>query len=459
MTWLFYSCRDLTDDELALGIAALRLGTREQEFRISSDFSASALADATCGIAEFVEVHHGKIESEKQSHAIARLAYHASQLLFRARAQELVPDGHTHAARACLQYILIVYSTQTIPDAVTNAKFLPYAIQYWYEHASKGNELDLKREIRLFLSNSNLLRWTLAIWCHCWSPSLSDQIWQKQPISHPDRVSLITPLAFAIAFGLPKTIERMLQAGADPLAIISIAQTPLQWAAACENPAVIVLLLSADTPLDLDVRDQKGRTPLYIAAEKGLYANVDRLIEADSPINIPDVRGKSILNLAAARGDWLLASVMLRHDAIVDQRNYDGRTALHEACRNGYVNVAKILMLAPHNLEARDKDRSTPLHLACWSGLVKPVSFLISRGANLEARDNHSKTPLMIAIYTPTVDRLAIIKLLVHAGASTAATDSEGRCAADLAREAADMSRLSPELLNGILNVLQPQAS
>jgi RNA polymerase primary sigma factor len=88
-------------------------------------------------------------------------------------------------------------------------------------------------------------------------------------------------------------------------------------------------------------------------------------------------------------------------------------------------------------LNAPEKNAPRPLNrllkMAVLAGVETAVRLHIQRGDDLDARDDKGFTPLMLAA---TKGRAGVCKLLVEAGAGLGLTDSSGRDALALAREA-----------------------
>ena len=87
---------------------------------------------------------------------------------------------------------------------------------------------------------------------------------------------------------------------------------------------------------------------------------------------------------------------------------------------------------ADPNQAARNAAHVTALHAAVSSDQLKMVEWLLDAGADVNARQQSDYTPLMGAAANA---RTAIMELLLARGADAAMRTTEGRTAADLARE------------------------
>ncbi|MCG8340444.1 MAG: ankyrin repeat domain-containing protein, partial [Cytophagales bacterium] len=87
---------------------------------------------------------------------------------------------------------------------------------------------------------------------------------------------------------------------------------------------------NAVTPLEK--HDNKSKTTLIDAVEKGDFKEVKRLIEQEeADVNVSDSKGKSALHCAAERGHKELAAYLTEQGAAVDTADNDGNTPLHLA--------------------------------------------------------------------------------------------------------------------------------
>jgi ankyrin repeat protein len=123
----------------------------------------------------------------------------------------------------------------------------------------------------------------------------------------PDHVDATgkTPLIYAAARGFALVVRRLLDAGADAKARYGNDLTALMWAAGHEDGvgpaaaiAVVELLIARGAAID--AADNRGRTALMIAAERGDAAVVETLIVHGADRARRDKAGKTACDLAAS---------------------------------------------------------------------------------------------------------------------------------------------------------------
>lgn len=108
-------------------------------------------------------------------------------------------------------------------------------------------------------------------------------------------------------------------------------------------------------------------------------------------------RGETPLHLAAIKGDVDQVCKLLAHRADPNVADFAGWTPLHEACNHGWYEVAFRLVQSGANVNARGLDNDTPLHDAAVNGHLKLVKLLVERGADIHAKNSKGKTPLDVA--------------------------------------------------------------
>src|SRR5262249_21166920 len=113
-----------------------------------------------------------------------------------------------------------------------------------------------------------------------------------------------TPIIYAAARGFTSVVRRLLAAGVDPRRTYGNDLTALMWAAGYEDgfgerDAVDVVTLLLDAGAPIDVADNRGRTALMIAAERGHAAVVAALLARGARRTVPDRTGMRAPDVAA----------------------------------------------------------------------------------------------------------------------------------------------------------------
>ncbi len=97
---------------------------------------------------------------------------------------------------------------------------------------------------------------------------------------------------------------------------------------------------------DVNCTDQNGRTPLFIAAEKGFWEIIDALLRRGAKVNVEDDQKNTPLHAAAVGGVKRIVATLLRSGAKANAKNKKDETPL--AC------VAE-------DLDEKEKDKIVPM--------------------------------------------------------------------------------------------------
>jgi len=125
--------------------------------------------------------------------------------------------------------------------------------------------------------------------------------------------------------------------------------TPLHYAAASGQNDVVRFLV--DKKVNIDARDSERETPLHKAAQWGHEKTVDLLLSYGAQVNVQDNRGKNPLHQA---GNVNIIDNLIKYGANIRDRDYQGRTALHAAASYNREEAVKELIKLGADISARD---------------------------------------------------------------------------------------------------------
>lgn len=155
--------------------------------------------------------------------------------------------------------------------------------------------------------------------------------------------------------------------------------------------------------VNIDIRDEYGRTPLHIAAYEGNHAAMRILVRAGADPNALEKDRYDIVTIAAVANDvdTLVVALKLGASAKNITSPYDG-TALIAAAHLGHVEVVQSLIEAGAPLNH--------VNNLGWTALIESIILgdggrrhtdtlraLINAGANLNLTTNDGHTPLELA--------------------------------------------------------------
>ena len=209
----------------------------------------------------------------------------------------------------------------------------------------------------------------------------------------------------------------------------------------------------------INAQDYKGRTPLFLAMEQGLWDATRLLIQNGADKDLKDEDGYTALGISILSGqvlddetqliynddlieihmmpygrEYTTSSLrkLLEQNVKINNPTLLGRQALVESIKGGLRNVVKVLLELGVDVNAVDEYGNTPL-AQCIREHPKSVEMLIELGVELNARYSNRKTLLMKAVKFILTwanwDSSAFVEgvsLLVNAGAEINARDNDG---------------------------------
>lgn len=182
---------------------------------------------------------------------------------------------------------------------------------------------------------------------------------------------------------------------------------------ACTNGYTDIAFLLLDAGIEVDAVNSKGWSSLLMAADKGCYQILSRLIEMGAEVNIQsnDADWTPLMS-ASANGFVDIAEKLITEGADVNAQQAGGWSPLMIAVRAGHPSIVRLLL--KHKAEIFDSkeqirpdldagqlrdvpDGAVPLIGAVLGGHTEIVSLLLQHGANSTTRSSRGKTALMIA--------------------------------------------------------------
>ncbi|MBO7243996.1 MAG: ankyrin repeat domain-containing protein [Alphaproteobacteria bacterium] len=156
-------------------------------------------------------------------------------------------------------------------------------------------------------------------------------------------------------------------------------------AASCGNEDVWQELLS--TGINLNFRNQYGRTPLHIAIESQSTEVLSLMVESGANLNIQDNKGNtplvSVLSLPREFNSEENVLFLIDKGADVCLPNKDGLTALHYASYKGNMTIIQELVTHGADVNAKSNQGTTPLHEAVANDNLNVVVYLLNHGADI----------------------------------------------------------------------------
>lgn len=164
-------------------------------------------------------------------------------------------------------------------------------------------------------------------------------------------------------------LRALLSEGLDVNARAADGSTALHWAVYNENQVAIDLLLRANAAVD--VANQLGVTPLWVASSIDSATIVGKLLKAGANPNVAPMTGGTPLMLVSQRGDVASVELLLKHGANANATEAaNGQTAMMWAVAQRHPDVVAALLKAGADVGARSKSSQRVVLLCCpaWAG-------------------------------------------------------------------------------------------
>jgi len=148
-----------------------------------------------------------------------------------------------------------------------------------------------------------------------------------------------------------------------------------------------ILNRNPEIPLELNIRDANGHTPLTCASSEDYVTVVQSLLRAQADPSYLNRPGSDSLNLASYRGNIEVVKLLIEAKAKTENADVYGGTSLYWASRRGNHNLVKLLLDADAEIESTNIYGETSLCWACLLGCTKTVELLLEKGANVHHKN------------------------------------------------------------------------
>ena len=357
-----------------------------------------------------ISVCAGLVTVDEESDII-RLVHRTAQEYFGWTQKDWFPNAELEITTTCATYLSFdafssgpCQTDNEFEERLRSHPLYQYAAQTWAHHAH--NIPKLCPEVIGFLETKGNIE-----------AASQAMIAFKEGWWHSDYSQVPRPGAgvhLAAYLGLEEALKNLLCRGCSPNLRDSCGRSPLSWAAARGQEAIVKFFL-ADTRVDVDSKDGLGRTALSYAAENGHNAVVQLLLAAHE--NDPDSRddnGRTPLFWAVLNGHLAVVQQLLDTNSIDPERITWGQTPLSLAAELTHWAILKLLLsIDGMKPDFEDDCSRTPLSYAAEEGCQEVVQLLLAKGADPDSQDDSDRTPLS---YAAESGSNVIVKLLLDTG-------------------------------------------
>ncbi|MGH0115805.1 UNVERIFIED_CONTAM: hypothetical protein FKN15_046990 [Acipenser sinensis] len=246
---------------------------------------------------------------------------------------------------------------------------------------------------------------------------------QKMNLLSQNAATAIDCLFEHIASGNESEVEKLLSEGENeeenipmchPLCSCDICEK--QLSGRLNDPSIV-------TPFS---RDDRGYTPLHIAAICGQSSLIDLLVSKGAVVNATDYHALTPLHLSCQKGYQSGTLLLLHYKASTNMQDINGNTPLHLACMYGHEDCVKALVyydVHSCRLDIQNDKGDTPLHIAARWGYEGVIEVLLENGASTDILNKAKETPFQCALNSKI---LALLEL-TYSGFGQSASESPGR--------------------------------
>ncbi len=257
----------------------------------------------------------------------------------------------------------------------------------------------------------------------------------------------VSSIQAAARLGDLAKVKAFLEQGIDVNAKDENGRTALHIAAQNKHQDIVELLLSNGA--DVHAKEKNGYTPLFY----GIFSNdanmVDLLVSKGADVNYTPEKGYPSLHVAVWYENVDIAKILMDQGAKCDVKDPDGWTAfryaadaanrdmielfvangadvsgIYRAACIGDLDHVKNLVEQGAAVDANDERGWTPLYWAASMGQEQVGEFLLSQGARPGVKTQDENTPLYAAAGSGA---LHLAELLISKGANVNAKNKQGR--------------------------------
>ncbi len=231
----------------------------------------------------------------------------------------------------------------------------------------------------------------------------------------------------AIDSGFEDITLKLINMGVDTSQTGVAGISPIARAVRHNMAKVVTILIERGASAD-------QKTPEgYTLAEMCVYSGYPETLEVLLSKGVKLEKEFALL-WAIRDGKGKAVPVLLAHGAVPNIMNQEGTPAIVLAAENGQVEAIEGFITHKATLDYPNKTQGfTALATASHAGNLAIVKMLVEAGAKLETIDNAGMTPLAHAV---ALNRADVVEYLLAKGANAKAIDGQKRSISDIANEA-----------------------
>ncbi|XP_042336801.1 ankyrin repeat domain-containing protein 27 isoform X2 [Sceloporus undulatus] len=289
----------------------------------------------------------------------------------------------------------------------------------------------------------------------------SEKLFLKQRMNLLSQMS-VTPIDCLfqhIASGNQEEVEHLLSQGDNDKDTVQKMCHPLCFCDTCEK--LVSGKLNDPSIVTPFCRDDRGYTPLHVAAICGQASLIDLLVSKGAVVNATDYHGSTPLHLACQKGYQNVTLLLLHYKAKNEVQDNNGNTALHLACTYGHEDCVKALVyydIHSCKLDIGNEKGDTPLHIAARWGYQGIIEVLLQNGANPDIQNRMKETPSQCALNSTILSLMELKYLTFERGKSVSQPLARSsQCGEDTISQVSSVTSLSSPIASAATAVRQEE--
>ena len=208
-------------------------------------------------------------------------------------------------------------------------------------------------------------------------------------------------LNIAAQMGDSTKVKNLLKKGVDINERDNFGRTALIYAALNGHDRIINMLLESHA--DIHAKDHFDQTAFIAAVNRGHVNSAEILLKNGANSSAPNGEGVPPILIALGREDFEMADLLLKHGIEINSIDERGRTVLQRIIESNDTELVQTVL-------RRGVDERYILHLAAGVGDTTLLKTLLKNKININQRDALRRTPLLFALL---YDRTQCAKLLL----------------------------------------------
>jgi ankyrin repeat protein len=201
------------------------------------------------------------------------------------------------------------------------------------------------------------------------------------------------------------------------------------------------IILAVESGIDINAQDDRGATPLHMAAFRGEVEIAEYLLSEGADTTITNIDGLTALQTAEYVRHAMMVIVLGQASGIDSVVLPDSDSTIWDAVRNRDLTALEFHLSDDLDVNTRLDLKEDPafggsaLHMASMGFANESLLYLIERGAdvNLPAADEQKGTPLHWAVKAANDEG---VRMLLDAGADRTLPDANGKLPLDILEKA-----------------------